>query len=585
MCAIVGATGKNEQAVRESLRLVGYRGPDASDTYMDEQVTLGHNRLAIIDLDPRSNQPFFDPEGNVGLVYNGEIYNYQKLRDELRKEGVAFRTESDTEVLLHAYKQWGRGFVERLEGMFAFALYDKQKGKVCLYTDHESIKPLFYAQVEDILLFGSELKTVLSLRRSLSKEPEIDSEALDTYFALGYVPAPRTLFAGVRKLAPATWGEYDLENKELTVSAYNPFASVKALPVQDAVDHAVRSHLIADVPVGLFFSGGTDSSLLAAVLKAHGISLTAFCVEIADRPEDAQYAGEVAKLLGLSYEHLPFGVPEFDAIYDEVVNRIDEPFADSSLFPTYYVSKKAREKVTVVLSGEGGDEFFFGYPRSRDLFSMRTAHLDASVGMLERIFFLLPAFRGKNKLFEHLYVWLRKPIAFYLLTMSPSKSLISFAQWCIAKKAIAQTVTAPSALDAELYLPNNLLRKADLATMYASVEGRVPLLDKQVIAAAKEAAPSLRDLAVLKPALKQLLAQYLPEAVVYRKKTGFGLRTKSYLGTSVKLKRDLTEAVAYLKQKSLLRIRIPNEAELAARYPNVCWQLVFLYHALKNAGV
>jgi asparagine synthase (glutamine-hydrolysing) len=359
----------------------------------------------------------------------------------------------------------------------------------------------------------------------------------------------------------------------------------RVLGTEAAIERAVSSHLVADVPVGLFFSGGVDSSLIAALLKKKGVIPQAFCAAIADRPEDAAYAKRVSEELAIPYANFPFGNDEFESIYDEVVQNIDEPFADSSIFPTYYIAKKAREKVKVVLSGEGGDEYFFGYPRSRDLLSLRNAPLDPRAGVLDRLYVALPAFRGKNKLFERLFVFFKRPVSFYLLTMSPSKSLMTFAQWECGKKAISERAVSASDLDAALYLPNVLLRKADTATMLASLEARVPLLDVGVIAASRAARQEAVEAQDLKPVLKRLLAAYVSEDIVHRKKTGFGLRTKSYFDRSERVRNDFVVARAFLSEHGYLRMAVPDTETLLSRYPNVCWQLLFLYHALKNAGL
>lgn len=584
MCAIIGAATSEAISLSAGLSALRHRGPDASAIWNDAMVTLGHNRLSIIDLDARSNQPFFDAAGKIGIVYNGEIYNYKQLRDELRELGHTFRTESDTEVVVEAYAEWGVACLERFEGMFAFALYDVAAAEVLLATDHQSIKPVFYALRDGDLFFASEIKGVTALYKERGWKPDVDTEALDTYFAFGQIPAPATLFTGVRRLAPAQYVSFDLATRALEEQTYVP-RMAEPHEVAEAIEHAVASHLVADVPVGVFFSGGVDSSLIAALLKKQGVNLQAFCVEIADRPEDAVYAKRVSTELDFPYKRFSFDIAEFESIYTEVVSRIDEPFADSSIFPTYYVAKRAREDVTVALSGEGGDEFFFGYPRSRDLLSLRTARLDVGVGLLDRLYGVLPAFRGKNKLFERLFVFFRKPVAFYLLTMSPSKSLMSFAQWRSAKRIIAQKVTEAIAMDAALYLPNILLRKADLATMFASLEARVPLLDVGVVAAARTIVGEAEKSSELKPVLKKILEQYVSKDIVHRKKTGFGLRTRSYFDQSVMLQKDFATALAFLEERGYVRIRVPDTETLLCKYPNVCWQLLFLYHAIKNASL
>lgn len=588
MCGILGINEDNKPLVTKAARTIAYRGPDAFGISADGKVTLGHNRLSIIDLDARSTQPFFDASGKTGIVYNGEIYNYQKLKDELQKTGkYQFRTTSDTEVLLYAYQEWGEAMVSRLEGMYAFAIYDAVRERIVLCTDQAAIKPLFYAHTGGTFVFASEAKTILAMLREKGLPVRVDTGALSLYYALGCIPAPRTLYEGVCRLQPRVWGVYDLQANTYTQTLY-PLPELSAHTpheMQERIEESVRRHLVADVPVGLFFSGGTDSSLIAAALHKMDIQLEAFCVEIADRPEDAQYSREIAKALGLSLHEYAFGPKEFDEVYKTVVERLDEPLADSSVFPTYFVAHKAAEKVKVVLSGEGGDEYFFGYPRSYPLQKLMGTRLDAETNLVERLFFVLPAFRGKNKLFEKLFVWLRRPVAFYLLTMSPTKSRMGFAAWREAKRALAAGVAGPETLDADVYLPNDLLRKTDMATMYNSIEGRVPLLAPDIMAAARATPQLLSGRGELKPLLKKILSLYVPKRLVYRKKTGFGLRTKSFFAQSAYMRGDLRAAVEYLSTRGYLLVDVPQEGELVARYPNLCWQLLSLYHVLRNAHI
>lgn len=583
MCGILGITGRHQDEATRALETLAHRGPDARCVVSDKNITLGHARLSIIDLDVRANQPFFSEDGNVGIVFNGEIYNYLLLKEELVREGYTFKTTSDTEVLVVAYQAWGSAFVSRLRGMFAFALYDVQERTVRLSVDHVGIKPLYYWHQGTDLVFGSELKAIVSLLKSKSIPGKISKKALTLYQALGYVPAPHTLYEGVHKMVPCSTIVFNLETGEQTQEYYDTPLSTVETPEEllACIESSVEEHLIADVPVGLFFSGGTDSSLIASILHTKGISLKAFCVELPERPQDAKYAASIAERLGISLTTLPFTTAVFEEIIEDVLSKIDDPIADSSLFPTYYVSKVAKKEVTVVLSGEGGDEYFFGYPRSRDLYRLKNASVDSSVSFLEWLYFSLPAIRGKNKLFERLFVWSGKPLAFYLLTMSPTKSHMGLTAWRETKRELAHTVQEASFFDAKLYLPNVLLRKTDMATMYASLEGRVPLLDTRVVEAAKSMKQSSPE-EVLKPVLKEILSSFLPKEDVYRKKTGFGLRTPHMFYASNVLQEEYKKASMYLVSHGLFTGRMPDTESMLKSNPNMCWQIIMLYRACKN---
>ncbi|MBP9711141.1 MAG: asparagine synthase (glutamine-hydrolyzing) [Candidatus Pacebacteria bacterium] len=579
MCGIIGITEKNEQLVEAAAKLLGHRGPDAFGIFSDEQVTLGHNRLSIIDLDSRSNQPMADASGSLVVVYNGEIYNYKEVRTRLEKKGYVFRTQSDTEVLLYAYKEWGKGLGNELNGMFAFALYDKEKNELVLATDHANIKPLFYAQVGSSLAFSSELKGIIKMVKEKKERYELDRTALGVYYALGYIPAPETLYKGVKRLPKRGWVVYNLEAKTLTEGQYpaRPPVGRSEAEVHKLIEERILSHLVADVPVGVFFSGGTDSSLILSVLHAHNINLETFSVEVAGRPTDEKYFTEIATRLGVKAHRYTFGIKEFEEVYPEVVAKMDEPLYDNSLFPTYFIAKQAAGKVKVVLSGEGGDEYFFGYPRSLALRSLARIPLDTGVGMFERLYIVTPHFRGKNKLFEQLFLWLKKPAAYYLLTMSPGKAFLSIPEWSAAKSALVNSVANTRSFDADAYLPNNLLRKLDMATMYCSLEGRVPLLDPDVIASA-QALPVPAE-GEEKPVLRHMLEKYLSKELVNRKKQGFGLSLPELLASSQMLQQEVKEALAYLRENKLFTT---TEKEIA-KYPHLCFALLSLYHTLHNA--
>ncbi len=582
MCGILGITGAQKTLISTAAQRMKHRGPDSYGVYEDDVVTLGHNRLSIIDLSERANQPLFDSSGELGIVFNGEIYNYRSLKKELQEQyGVLFATDSDTEVLLGAYRIWGSGLVGRLKGMYAFAIYDKKKQELFLCTDQSAMKPLYFCATDSVFAFASELAPLLMAVRGMGHEPKLHTRAIDMFLSSGQMLAPETLYEGVYRLPPRTSLVYDLQSHTYTKSCYDT-ETKDTRPLDEVLSEEVEQHLVADVPVGLFFSGGTDSSLIASYLKELQSPLQAFCVELYERPEDARYAREIAEKLSVPLSVFPFGPKEFDEVYAEVTAKLDEPLADSSLFPTYFVAKKAREQVKVVLSGEGGDEYFFGYPRSRYLYALREVKKDRDVSLLERLFFLLPFFSGKNKLFEYLYIFARRPLAYYLLTMSPTKSLMTLSMWRDTKRALYEHTTTVARFDADTYLPNILLRKTDIATMYASLEGRLPLLAVSVEKAAARVAKSTVLRKELKPALKQLLLKFLPPQLVYRKKTGFGLRTRSLFVESSRLREDLYKAVAFLKKEDLLSISIPPEDRLLQSYPSLVWGIISLYHAIRN---
>lgn len=588
MCGIIGITERNEPLVRVAAKTMAHRGPDAFGIFSDERITLGHNRLSIIDLDARSNQPM--QIGDCTIVFNGEIYNFRELKSELEEFGHSFGTESDTEVLLCAYKQWGKELTQKIDGMYAFAIYDAAQKKLVLCTDHANMKPIVYAHAGNMLLFASEIRAVLAMMKAKGVKPDVDCEALSLYYALGYIPAPYTLYKNVRRLGKRAWVEVDLKTNAIREETYPKRAQkrVSQDELHEILLQSVKKHLVADVPVGVFFSGGTDSSLVVALLKELGVELETFSVKVASRPDDTKYFERISKHLDVKEHSYDFGVKEFDELYPEIMQKLDEPLYDNSLVPTHFIARKARERVKVALSGEGGDEHFGGYARSLALARLSAGQagmgevpLDADVGSAERLFFLLPPFRGKNKLFEWLFATLRRPAAFYLLTMSPAKSLLTLSQWRAAKQVICERAQSARSLDADLYLPYDLMRKLDMATMYCSLEGRIPLLDANLIAAAGTLP---WDTQMSKSVLKKILEKYLPAELVYRGKQGFGLPLPELFATSKHLSQDLARAVEYLGARGLLMRRLPAQKKLIARYPQLSFGLITLYHALRNAA-
>lgn len=585
MCGFFGMTGDNKEVTTTATAAIQHRGPDSTGIYTDEHVSLGYDRLAILDLDPRAGQPMWDAAREIGIIFNGEIYNYRELKAELGQE-YEFRTTSDTEVLLYGYKKHGPSFAAKLRGMFAFAIYDKPREKIILCRDHAGIKPLLYHHTPGRLIFGSEMKAVTVAMRSLGIERVTDRDAIGTYFAFGYILSPATMYANVRKVPRGSYVEYDIATGTLgEPQHYDSPTSVARSEDELAslIETATIDHLVADVPVGLFFSGGTDSSLIASILHKHGIALETFSIGIEGHQVDRKYFEEISAHLGLTAHTFEFTPKEFDAVYERVMHLMDEPFADMSIFPTYYISQKAAERVKVVLSGEGGDELFFGYDRQRALQRLRSTRFSTRLSLAEHVFLRTPSFPGKNLVFERLFVLLRQPASSYILAMSPARDRTTPAAWAAAKTALVATAKDPLYFDRDLYLENDLLRKTDLATSFNSIEGRVPLLDPRVMSAATGFESAYVPSAPSKPVLKRLLARYLPQELVYRPKRGFGISLVQVLPHSPALARDLDAAISYLREHDLLMAHLPTSRnELITRYPNLCYALVCLYRTLKN---
>lgn len=583
MCGIIGINEHNEPLIRKAGATFKYRGPDASALFSDSGITLGHHRLSILDTDPRSTQPLCDSERKIWIVFNGEIFNFKKVRARLKGK-YTFETTSDTEVLVYAYKEWGKDMTLHIEGMFALAIYDMEKQIVLLLRDHQGIKPLYYYAHDGIFGFASECKGLAKALALKGVALELDQKAIDLYMVFGYIPSPYSLYKGVIRLPKASYVVYDLKAKAVSDMGHYKVVAREVKTEQEYValiEEKVLSHLIADVPVGVFFSGGTDSTLIAAILHKHKVDLETFSIKLDYKTEDAKYFGLISEHLKLKSNVYDFDVSTLDSVYEEVMGKLDEPSYDNSIFPTYYVSKMAAQKVKVVLSGEGGDEFFYGYPRSLELSKMKDTP-DYSMTFLDYVFFALPPFKAKNHVFQKVFRVFKKPISYYLLQMSIARDRTTFSGWKAAKEECRLRSIEPMALDQELYLENDLLRKTDLATSYSSIEGRVPLLDVDILQNAHIVEDQKLEGGVLKAFLKKMLATYIPREMVYRSKSGFGVNMVTFFEQSKMLKPDLERAVAFLAERGIKVPVIRNTSAAVRKYPHLCFALIALYRSIVN---
>lgn len=589
MCGIIGINEKNESLVSETAKLFRYRGPDAFGIYSDEDVTLGHNRLSVIDLDVRSSQPMWDEAGEVAVVFNGEIFNFKELKEELSYK-YNFRTTSDTEVLLYLYREHGENMGTHLDGMYAFAIYDKKNRRVYLFRDHAGIKPLYYTHSDGLFAFSSEIKGLTHILKEKYGEAALSQDGISMYKVLGYIPSPTTLYKDILKLERSTFLVFDLENKEIEkIVAFIPL--VKEVrddkKLSETIEQSILDSIVSDVPVGVFFSGGTDSSLIASVLHKHNIDLETFSVRMEGKGEDEKFFQAIVKHLSLKSQVFDFGIKEFDEIYYEVMNNVDEPLSDSSLFPTYYISKQAARSVKVVLSGEGGDEFFYGYPRSKILASFNQNKRDYGITALDRLYFITPSFFGKNRFFENLFRVVGQPISYYMIHMSPARDLTTLDEWERTKNEFKKKNVSPMEFDQVFYLENGPLRKTDLVTSYNSIEGRVPLLAPNIVLNAPYFSNAHLEGGVLKAVLKKILSAYLPVDLVYRGKSGFGMDMRLYFRESKYLKNDFREALVFLSKIGVVDMKWnERDADRAIeKYPNFCFSIVSLYYAVKNSGL
>ncbi len=566
ICGVYDPSGRGVdstlvEAIRDRLR---HRGPDDAGLYHDPLVGLGMTRLSIIDLET-GHQPIANEDGTIWVVCNGEIYNFQALRAMLEQDGHRFTTRSDSEVIVHLYERDGEACVDHLEGMFAFAVWDRPRRRLLLARDHLGIKPLYYAPVGQGLVFASELKALLC-HPDLSRD--VDLCALDDYLTLEYVPAPKTIYRAIRKLPPAH--RLIADARGVRVERYwqarfipkTAVADERALAEQllELLGRAVRSHLVSDVPIGLLLSGGLDSSAVAALMPpAAAASVRSFTVRFEESSfDESSHARAVAKHLGIRYHEELLTAEGAVRCLPKVMAALDEPLGDASAIPTFFLSRMARRQVTVALSGEGGDELFAGYPTyqaHRLAVWYRRLPLGIRECVVSPLIRALPVsrdnlsfdFRAKRFLAgmtlaptqQHL-LWmgslgpdakrqvLTEEVQSALRTQ-PYESLEAVAGSLNGGERL-DLVDTMLRMDLETYLPNDLLVKVDLMSMANSLEVRVPFLDRHVVefACTLPSRWKLRGLTT-KYLVRRALATRLPRKVVRRPKKGFGIPVAEWI--------------------------------------------------------
>jgi asparagine synthase (glutamine-hydrolysing) len=560
MCGICGlVAGERERApdleavARMSGRLV-HRGPDDDGLFCEGPVALAARRLSIIDL-AGGHQPIANEDGSAVVVQNGEIYNYRELKRELEGRGHRFATDCDTEVLVHGYEEWGEGFVERLRGMFAIALWDKRRRRLLLARDRFGIKPLYYRQADGGLAFASELKAMLE-QPGFSRE--IDPQAVAAYLAFNSIPAPLTIFKQARKLPPGHL--LTLEGGEVALRRYarpgpSPADEVRrgsagelAAELREVLDDSVRAHLVADVPVGVLLSGGVDSGGLAALASRHvDEPLRTFSIGFEEEGfNELSRARLVAERYGTDHHELVLR-PDAVELLPKLVEAFDEPFGDSSALPTYLVSQLAVSEVKVALSGEGGDELFGGYyTYVADLLARRVGRLAALARPLaealpsrtDRVGFdykakrfaraaALPPLERHHGWKEIFSAQARADLA------GPGASAwdpLDLYRERYAETAGAEPLARMQDVDLGIYLVDDLLVKTDRLSMAHSLELRVPFLDPKV---AEFAFALPTDLKVRglgkKRLLRRALEPLLPREIVHGRKQGFSIPIAAWL--------------------------------------------------------
>ncbi|HEV8614014.1 MAG TPA: asparagine synthase (glutamine-hydrolyzing) [Methylomirabilota bacterium] len=616
MCGIYGIFGNDPARAVDSGALarmavaLAHRGPDGGGVHEDGPLGMGMRRLSIIDL-ATGDQPMANEDGSVWVVFNGELYNYRELTAELVARGHRFTTSSDTEVLVHLWEDHGPRLVERLRGMFGFAIWDSTTRTLMLARDRLGIKPLFYAQTPRGVVFGSELKAVL---QEPSVARRIDPAALRSYLSYGYVPDPATILDTVAKLPPGHTllvrdgrvgvpAQYWDVTPAFRVAGAPRDEASAAEALEPLLRDAVRSHLIADVPVGAFLSGGVDSTAVVALMaELTGGRVKTFSVGFEGAANsELPYARRVAEWFGTEHHELHV-TPGDVGLLESLLSVLDEPFADSSAIPTYLVSRLARRHVKVVMSGDGGDEIFAGYDRY--VVDHRRRHLGrladrGHAGLLRGASRLLPdGTPGKNWLYNLSLPRLQRYVD--SVTVFPARALPALLE--VDSGPVADGFDAAFAscdgldplsqlqnLDIKTYLPGDILTKVDRMTMATSIEARPPLLDHLLVEFACALPPELRlGGGVTKRVLRRVLRGRVPEEVLTRPKQGFDPPLVTWLagGLSGFFEDELgdgrTLSAAGLRGAEVQRLQALHRATLR---PDLCrrlWALVVLNRSLRR---
>ena len=550
VCGFFGGTDPSWNYAA-ALRAIAHRGPDASDLHLARPVSVGFRRLSIIDLAPAANQPMFAADGATWIVFNGEIYGFHRLRRELEGRSHRFRTSSDTEVALNAYLEWGDDFVAHLDGMFAIAIWDARGQKLKLYRDRPGIKPLYYFYDGRRFAFGSELKALEAV--IAPADLTIDGSALYDFLGYRYVPAPKTLYRRCFKLAPAhrlvfepASGKLDGPHRywQLPI-AREPLRRSPAEAAEELrslIDASVREQMIADVPLGFFLSGGVDSSVVVASAARTGGRIATFSIGFdADEVSETPYAREVAKIFGTAHHERILLRDAAQELLPRLKTWFDEPFADESAMPTFLVSRTAREKVTVVLTGDGGDEVFGGYstyarfaryarwptwPKFMDTLAVRLRTRLDRRNPLARILALLEMGLSSGP-----DLWAR--IMFGMPQAAKTRYRHEFEiprdydDWWHYRefwRAELPLRTRLQYVDFHTFMPGLVLTKVDRTSMAVSLEARVPLLARSIIEFSFSLEENLRYLhGEPKGLLRHAYRGILPDRILDRPKKGFGI--------------------------------------------------------------
>lgn len=552
MCGIFGVTDKRLDTARacEACNLLEHRGPNSMMYWENMETYVGQTRLSINDLSPNGNQPFV-VVGKIVVAVNGEIYNYHQLKEELVGK-YTFKSGSDSEIVVHGFLEWGIDkLIKKLDGMYAISIYDMRDNKIYLIRDRVGIKPLYYSSINEKLVWASELKSISKYINN--SELSIDNTALYDFLTYLYIPTPKTIYNEVKKLEPGYYIEYEISTGNLINRKYWELATDEIdkpidqvlMNVKKILGDAVQSHLLSDIPVGSFLSGGIDSSIVTYEASSRIKHLKTYTIGFAEKTHDeSDYAKELAKSIEVENILSIMNKSFMTDMTEEILKYFDEPFGDSSMFPTYFLSKITKKYSTVVLSGDGGDEVFGGYSRYIGFEELMKKRKVIPKSNLVK-YFIGSTNKYVKKIFRRLYKYLKlDDLEFYTIMIGGmiSEEKVKYKKifnisdnyddyWYFRKyyKKDLSVKKRLQYLDFKTYLPDDILTKVDRTSMKCSLEVRVPLLSKELI----EYMFSLPENQVYyNETLKGLLVENykgkIPDSILYRKKMGFSIPQKKW---------------------------------------------------------
>ena len=546
MCGITGFNWNDKKLINKITKELSHRGPEYQGSYNNQNISLGHRRLSIIDLSDAGKQPMSTADNNLKIVFNGEIFNYEELKKDLIKKGHSFKSNSDTEVLINGYSEYGKNILNKVNGQFSFAIYDKIKNKLFLARDQLGINPLYYYWDKKKFIFASEIKAIIPALDKL----EFDQEQLNNYFIYGYTNSSNSIFKNIYKLAPGSYMEFNLDKNKFKINSYFEFKYKykNNEPTYEEFlklfEESVKSRLISDVPIGAFLSGGVDSSAVVAIASKYKKNLNTFSVSFdVDKFDESKYSKEISKKFKTKHRILKFNSKKLRSTIKKLVYHYDEPFGDPSAVPTFILSDFAKKHVTVSLSGDGADELFGGYTTYKNyrLLSIQKIYPRFINKLIHPIlfkivphsklyhFFEIGSYPSKLK-YARLMSGITRDQCKRYFNIDNKKSLSKYS-----KSNEFNYLDFAQETDINQYLTNNCLAKVDRASLGNALEVRPPFLDKSIIEFASKLKPSLRVRKdITKFFLKKSLRNILPKHILYRKKQGFAIPLKEYFGSELK---------------------------------------------------